>query len=152
MTLTLIDGLKAMNWVEFIWLLDCLRLIVALFGAGFTISELHDSILDRRVLAEAGVNGPRRLVANVNISNEALRLLIHVIFTMIAFNVLMWPTPFTAPMPVPLINRVGLIVATIALTVKSYSDRRMRASIALEWLKEHNRTSFRRRASDRHHP
>jgi hypothetical protein len=64
---------------ESIHLLDTICLVLILGGAGLTALTLRESLLDRRALIKAGVNGLRHHLVNQDIRHELLRLLKHLI-------------------------------------------------------------------------
>jgi hypothetical protein len=64
---------------ESIHLLDTICLVLILGGAGLTALTLRESLLDRRALIKAGVNGLRRHLVNQDIRHELLRLVKHLI-------------------------------------------------------------------------
>lgn len=129
-----------MNNLTILWPLDIIRCLIALCGTFFSVIETYDCVIDMRALNATGANGARRLVARCNVTNEALRLVLHVIFLGIAILAIVFPnaaicmvcttTPTLKPM---IISRLGLIFATCIVTVKSWIDRRTRAKLLVYW-------------------
>jgi hypothetical protein len=93
---------------------------------------------DRWLVQRTGQNGLRRIVVDVNVRMEQLRLLIHVLFVVLAASSLLWPIDDLMsghPLPLRLISdRLLLIFATMCLATKSWLARHARHAIV-----EHSR-------------
>lgn len=129
--------------------LDVFRFLVAMFGVLWTSLELHDTVLDRRVLKKSGLNGAKLLVANSNVQNEALRLTLQFIFLFMATMGLISPLPTGGKIKLVAAYRLLFIVQTGILTWKSYIDRHVRYELLHHWL--HEATLQRRRKTDEVH-
>lgn len=132
--------------LEMFWFLDIIRFLVAGSGVLFTSLELHDVMADKRALIRSGRNGSTLLVANNNISNEWLRLLVQVCLLGSAIVAVGWPADIHNPQVVPMsVHRILMILGTIFLTTKSWKDRHVRAALKEYWHREGER---KRRAGD----
>jgi len=138
--------------IKVVLVLDILRFMIAAFGTLAGSLELHDTFIDQKEVRESGKNGPRLLIVRTSISNEALRLVVHLIFLEFAITSLAAPLPAVVwnlhPIPA-LVNRILQIVGTICLTVKSYTDRYVRARLREYWNDAQEPNN--RRISDRKH-
>lgn len=118
------------NLLEVLLWVDVLRFVIVIWGGMYTFLELRDTYTDRQLLRRRGLNGPLKVVAESNIRHEQLRLLIHVLFLWTAVSSILWPADQTHPHVVRLIfDRFALIMASIALAVKSWLSRVQREDL-----------------------
>lgn len=114
--------------------LELLWILVALIGAAITTYNTVHAHGDYQYVKHNNISNGRRIVARTAYWTEAMRLVIQVIFLIIGVMAAFIPDPSSYGLPLKSIVigyfiRVGLIVSSILLTVKSEMLRRMRRAI-----------------------
>ena len=125
---------------EFVWLLDFVWCVIALSGAAYSARELNDTIIDRRVLAQSGLNGPRRVIATANMSMGWFRCVALSLLSVASLLQVLIPIEFQYPV-VPwklAVFRSALIGVTICLASKSFIARNARAQLMAYWMNGDN--------------
>lgn len=111
--------------------------VIALVGIVMNVIGLTCAIRDLKLTKE--FNGNRRLVASAHVEWELIRLLVQILFFIMGMTSLIYlPDPETIINRsfAVVINRGGLILATILLTTKSVLGLRYRQQLLRIWIRE----------------
>lgn len=122
---------------------ESLQLVGALVGMGFNAYALMQAHRDASALIASGVNGTRKLVANSNIQQELLRLVVQLLLVIVGITSVVLPPP-NPDVPMifvwgGLITRSVLLLITFLLAFKSWLDVRDRRTLLRLWLAEQDR-------------
>ena len=117
-----------MSVLELVWIL------VAVIGASITSVNTQHAWSDYRFIKRNNIFNGRRIVARTAAWTEALRLTIQIIFIAIGVLAALIPDPVVPHLPLKVVIlgylvRLGLIISSILLTIKSELLRRMRRAI-----------------------
>lgn len=122
---------------------ESLQLLGALVGMGYNTYALVQAHRDARALLASGVNGTRKLVANSNIQQELLRLVVQLLLVVIGITSVILPPP-NPDVPMVFvwgaaITRSVLLIITFLIAFKSWLDVRDRRTLLRLWLAEQDR-------------
>lgn len=123
-----------------VWWWDIARWILSAVGVVTSLGECWDTRVDYLTLVRANLDGARLVVAKTNMTNEALRAIVQVLFLLMATLTLIWPPEYTpaylfgANGWLPFLNRAAMIIATLCLTTKTLMDRSSRKTLLEFWV------------------
>jgi hypothetical protein len=112
---------ETISFVELLWT------VMAAFGFTLHMALVVDAIKDKAALKALRPNGPRNLIANINLWDDASRAVLQIAFLTIGvYAMITPPNPYSAQSALP---GVVIILMEIMLIVVSISDLRAKAAL-----------------------
>lgn len=124
---------------------------LALYGFVESIISIRIAMGDMRVLAENGVNGPKKLSTLMRIHQAGFLLSVFGVLLLLGAIMLLSPMQPLAFYTVPtvLANRIGLVIVTVLLIFKQVTSRKNRARLDDYYDRQHKEMLYmHRRATD----
>lgn len=120
------EGTLNTSWIEIVWFIS------AVIATGFCAWGLRDTIIDTAFLISAGINGPRKIIAENNQRGEAFRMIKACVMLLAsgASLVLPPPPPSYSELPQSLVGLMAWLIVAGALIMHSLSDRVARRRLA----------------------
>jgi hypothetical protein len=113
--------------IEIVWT------VIALFGLIFSLFNVREAFIDRKVLRIAGIKNGRKMIADYSLVSEMARASIQLIFLTIGLLAMTYPDPPDSVIDRPwnlvligIVFRWGLIISALLISIKSYLAWRLR--------------------------
>lgn len=123
--------------------LELLQLVGALVGVVLNAYALIQARKDTDALRDSGINGSRKIVADGNVQQELIRLVVQVLLVVVGAASVILPPP-SPDMPEMFlwsgyITRVVLLLITFLIAFKSVLDVKDRRTLLRLWFIEQDR-------------
>lgn len=115
--------------IEILWVL------IALFGAGFSIHNLRESFMDITALRLSGIRNGRWKIARAALKSESARLFIQLIYIMVGIGAMTFqepPVQYHQPLHIQIFTFLfqwGFILSSAMLTAISYWNFALRRDL-----------------------